>query len=252
MNDWPPLGIKWYYSDSACCIAHGDCRTILPLLPKVDLCLTDPPYLHAHVDGGGFSRASAFYRDGKLNGLQDFDLSSFGKLLIESSPMLVSFHSRDLIAGYVMLATDNGRKYDLHVWYKIDAIPFTANTWKSDLEYIALIWSKKPGWKQLHQSMHSKVYASCHGEANDCDHPAGKPLKLMRKYIEVLDAQTILDPFMGSGTTLRAAKDLGRRAIGIEIEERYCEIAARRLAQEVLPLNSPAPQPAAITPELAL
>jgi site-specific DNA-methyltransferase (adenine-specific) len=66
-------------------------------------------------------------------------------------------------------------------------------------------------------------------------HPTQKPVALMRWCLESFpNAQTILDPFMGSGTTLRAAKDLGRKAIGIEIEERYCEIAAKRMAQAVL------------------
>ena len=69
-------------------------------------------------------------------------------------------------------------------------------------------------------------------------HPTEKPIALMRWCIQQCDywniPQTILDPFMGSGTTLRAAKDLGRKAIGIEIEEKYCEIAVKRLAQEVL------------------
>jgi DNA modification methylase len=76
-------------------------------------------------------------------------------------------------------------------------------------------------------------------ERKDTDryHPTQKPVELMAWCIGFFpDAQTILDPFMGSGTTLRAAKDLGRRAIGIEIEERYCAIAVERLRQEVLPL----------------
>jgi DNA modification methylase len=70
------------------------------------------------------------------------------------------------------------------------------------------------------------------------DHPCAFPIKLALRPITSSSnpGDTIIDPFMGSGTTLRAAKDLGRRAIGIEIEERYCEIAARRLAQEVLAL----------------
>ena len=70
-------------------------------------------------------------------------------------------------------------------------------------------------------------------------HPAQKPLAMMSQIIDVSsrDGDTVLDPFMGSGTTLRAAKDMGRQAIGIEQEERYCEIAAKRLAQEVLPLE---------------
>jgi hypothetical protein len=67
-------------------------------------------------------------------------------------------------------------------------------------------------------------------------HPNEKPVSLMRALIGKITANTILDPFMGSGPTLRAAKDLGRRAIGVEIEERYCEIAALRLQQEVMEL----------------
>jgi hypothetical protein len=73
-------------------------------------------------------------------------------------------------------------------------------------------------------------------------HPCPKPIGTMKWLVERVSrpGETILDPFMGSGTTLRAAKDLGRKAIGIEIEEKYCEIAAERLGQEVLDLGAAA------------
>lgn len=71
--------------------------------------------------------------------------------------------------------------------------------------------------------------------SDECGHPCPKPLRWMTWALSLAGdgVQSVLDPFMGSGTTLRAAKDLGRKAIGIEIEERYCEIAAKRMGQEV-------------------
>lgn len=72
-------------------------------------------------------------------------------------------------------------------------------------------------------------------------HPNEKPISIPKLFISLTTTKNeiILDPFMGSGTTLRAAKDLGRKAIGIELEEKYCEIAARRLEQEILNFDKP-------------
>ena len=81
------------------------------------------------------------------------------------------------------------------------------------------------------------------GKEDTRNHPTQKPLDLMLRCLESYPGETVLDSFMGSGTTLRAAKDLGRKAIGIEIEEKYCEIAVKRLRQEVLPLEIPEKKP---------
>lgn len=226
-----------YYRENGIVIINKDCRLVLPHLPKVDLVLTDPPYIHQHIDGGGFERKARFYAERRLEDISSFDFAAYIDFLAAASDCMVAFHSRDLIFYYATAANQRGLKYDLHVWHKNNAVPFTANTWKSDIEYISLIWSRKPGWVQKQESEHSKVYKS-NLEINR-QHPAQKPIPLLKKYIEILDAQTILDPFMGSGTTGVACKQLGRKFIGIEIEQKYCDIAIDRLRQEVLPLNQP-------------
>lgn len=236
-----------FYEDAAVTLYLGDCREVLPQLDGASLVLTDPPYAHRHVDGGGFAAAREFYAGGAIDDISEFVLAEYAHVLIAAAPMLVAFHSRDLVPDYTALARERGRKYDLHVWHKVNAIPFTANTWKSDVEYIALLWDEKPGWKQLDQSMHSKVYSSAlMGERL---HPTEKPLALMTKYLAVLDAPTVIDPFVGSGTTLVAAKMLGRKAIGIEWREKYCEVAANRLRQSALDLWEPGKAEDAVDPD---
>jgi hypothetical protein len=118
------------------------------------------------------------------------------------------------------------------------------------------IWDKKTGcmseyerifernsdnghWKVFREYLINSTVAANYTGDTFFGHLSQKPIKLIRQLLMLAkDSQNILDPFAGSGTTLRAAKDLGRKAIGIEIEEKYCEIAARRMAQEVLQLQA--------------
>jgi DNA modification methylase len=104
--------------------------------------------------------------------------------------------------------------------------------WKPNYEEIYVLGD---GFKGRRDSSILKfnAIAGCVGRVTSRLHPTEKPVDLLRYLLGKCDAQTVLDPFMGSGTTLRAAKDLGLKAIGIEIEEKYAEIAAKRMAQSV-------------------
>lgn len=229
--------MKPYYEHGGISIYHCDCREFLRSEPYADLCFTDPPYAIKHMDGCGIAAAREFYAGGALDGLCDFALNEYEILLSQLAPQIVAFHSRDQILDYARFCNARYDGYDLHAWYKVNAIPFTHNTWKSDLEYIALGWrGKKNHNPNVEQHIKSKLFSS--GIETSNLHPTQKPIAIALKYLRVLQPDTVIDPFMGSGTTLRAAKDLGLQAIGIEREEKYCEIAARRLQQEVFNFDS--------------
>jgi site-specific DNA-methyltransferase (adenine-specific) len=116
------------------------------------------------------------------------------------------------------------------VWDKGDT--GMGSFWRSSHEFVT-VFSKGQARELPHHGFFNVIRATKPARE---DHPTVKPLSLIKRLVEASGAAMVLDPFMGSGTTLRAAKDLGRRAIGIEIEEKYCEIAAKRLQQQVLPL----------------
>lgn len=209
--------MKPYYEDTKAGITiyHGDCREVLPTLGKVDLVLTDPPY------GIGFAAQPTRYQ--RANGMvaEQWDNECPQDVidwLVKSQWPLVVWGG-----NYFALPASRGWL----AWLKAGNAPSMA-----DLE---MAWtSRDMNARWFNKSVKS---ASLEKSLQFAPHPTQKPLGLMRWSIEVMaapDGGLILDPFMGSGTTLRAAKDLGRKAIGIELEERYCEIAANRLRQEVL------------------
>jgi DNA modification methylase len=218
-----------YYDHAGITIYHGDCREILPEIPagSVDLVLTDPPYgigwdgrVTRGKNGTGATGPTRNYGVRIVGDEQPVDLAG-----ILSFPAAIVWgfqhYSNKLPAGSVL------------VWLKRYDDGFGSFLSDADL-----------AWMSTGHGVYCMRDVSLQSQSKDRSHPTQKPVPLMRWCLGFApDALTILDPFMGSGTTLVAAKQLGRRAIGIEIEEKYCEIAVRRLSQEMLPLEAAAPQP---------
>ena len=218
-----------YYTDPWCTIYHGDCREILPQLESVDLVLTDPPYgTNTRTDNTRFkSKPSAWWSTNDQSRLavrapvygdnQPFD------------PMTLLHFKRLIIWGGNNFASKLPDSAGWFVWDKRRKI--------EDVEWplseAELAWTNI--CKGVHIFRHRWFGLIREDHREEHFHPTQKPVALMEWCLRrVNHCTTVLDPFMGSGTTLVAAKNLGRKAIGIEIEERYCEIAARRMAQEVL------------------
>lgn len=214
-----------YYQDSSVTIYHGDCREIVPALGKFDLLLTDPPYGISYQTGHRVRGITPW--SGQI--FCDKDTSARDQVLdlFPSIPKIV-FGSRkcDPPSGTRMVL----------VWDKGAALGMGALDlpWKPSSEEIYIIGRGFSGIRDESNVLYFPPVQSM--AKNGRVHPNEKPVGLLKKLLLKSPGITVLDPFAGSGTTGRAAKDLGRKSTLIEIEEKYCEIAAKRMAQEVLAL----------------
>lgn len=224
--------MKPYYQDKYCTIYHGDCREVLPTLEPVDLVLTDPPY-ELVAKGGSFGREGRRKYLTKIEGFTDggFDIS-----ILDPFENWMVFCAKEQLPALIEKAKLG--RWMLITWNKPNPTPLINNNYLPDTEYLVHRYSSG----RLFGSYADKSRFIVHPSSARLSHPNEKPIPVMTKMVRLgsLNGETILDPFMGSGTTLRAAKDLGRKAIGIELEEKYCEVAAKRLAQEVFDFSETA------------
>ena len=238
-----------YYSEAGITIYHGDCREILPTLPNVDLVVTSPPYntlptthkpsgLHAERKSGvnkWIAKAASGYFDSREEPEYQEWLRSVLDACIERCCGLVWVNHKIRYRDCEAIHPARFLPYPIYaevVWNRNGSMALNCKryspshevilgfgrpkVWNDDLNALMSVWTIPPQLEPEHP----------------CPYPYAIPARLILSSSAVGDL--ILDPFMGSGTTLVAAKQLGRRAIGIEIEEKYCEMAAKRLSQEVL------------------
>lgn len=264
--------MKPYYEERGITIWHGDCCEVMEFLPadSIDLIFTSPPYNLGNTTGGGFpDRFGHCRKSSGLSGRGGGGKWGGGELAKGygahdddmGSEEYVSWQNSVLEACWRLL-TEKGaifynhkpRVLDGQLLSPLDYVP-------PDLKpYVRqeIIWKRSGGINfspAFYLPMHERIVViarrqfrlttkgasgigdvwEVHQETNNA-HPAPFPIGLPGRAIETTAPALVLDPFMGSGTTLRAAKDAGRQAVGIEIEERWCEMAVRRLQQEVLAL----------------
>lgn len=250
-----------YYDDGQCVIYHGDALDVLPKLDagSADAMVTDPPY----SSGGMFRSDRAMdpadkYRGWSQNtdGTSRTPTAEYGTFSGDNRDQWAWMRWVCAWGSDAMrVVKPGGHVFMFSDWRQLpaatDVLQFAGWTWRgilvwdkgvgrpirgrfrNHLEYV--VWGTHGHTEQV-DSYPSALISVPTVTANERQHVTQKPAQLLRALLQVVGDTplTIFDPFMGSGTTLRAAKDLGHKAIGIELDERYCEIAADRLAQQTL------------------
>ena len=204
--------MKPYYDEDGITIYHGDCREVLPNI-SADVAFADPPY---GTDVAEWDRAFTSDWIGSLAGAARLAMAiTPGTNNVLELPKSVGRFSYRWMLSVSVLGVATHGLMGFASWIPVMVYAADgASVYKSQVDCVSLPT-----------------------EAKRVNHPSPKPENVMRWILSRLPDGSIVDPFMGSGTTLVEAKRIGRRAIGIEREEKYCEIAAKRLAQRALPLE---------------
>ena len=228
-----------YYEDDLVTLYHGDCRELFTELgdASVDAVITDPPYS---------DRTHGQAKTNKGHGVKAIDFESLTEadldvLLTECGRVSRRWVVASLDYRHAVHVDDAPpaglRTLRIGIWVKPNPMPqISADRPGQGWEAIAFMHRAdvKPAWNG---GGRSGVWTF--PVVQNVGHPTVKPLPMVSDWVRLFTepGDTILDPFAGSGTTLRAASDNGRRAIGIEREERYCEVAAKRLGQQAFDLE---------------
>lgn len=204
--------MKPYYQDDWATIYHGDCREILPSISSVESVITDPVWPN-------FSRELAGAGDASLFPQAVAALPPHQRIVVHlgvnSNPLFLAPIKKPFLRA---------------CWLRYAACSYVGRLLcGSDIAYVFGEWPEpEPGAMVVPGET-----ISTDSKPRDRRHPCPRRIDHVRWLCKWFAGASVLDPFMGTGTTLVAGKDLGRTCIGIEIEERYCEIAAKRLSQEV-------------------
>ena len=219
--------MKPYYEEKGITIYHGDCRDVLPCLAeRPALVLTDPPY--------GVRERTERNANGRSNATRSIDwlpVAGDGEPFNPSD--ILSLQVPSILWGANHFADRLPPSPSWLTWDKRDG---TAPDDNADCEFA---WTNLGGPARLYRHLWRGMIKASEREQVRV-HPTQKPVALMRWCLlraRLTVGALVVDPYMGSGPIAQACKELGMRYIGIEIEERYCEIAARRLSQEVMDLD---------------